>query len=153
MPAHPMTGCQQTPSSACALWLRSVFQWQWAAYAGGGAPSAGHRDELLCLYGPEADWWRAAGSANGRSSNEVQEDWSRQQMWVESYRLQKGTCWVKCRCRPGVTVGPLRTCTHTHVLLPLLQLWGLSTAGFLLLLGGTVEQVTFLLSFKLTHVK
>lgn len=78
MPAHPMTGCQQTPSSACALWLRSVFQWQWAAYAGGGAPSAGHRDALLCLYGPEADWWRAAGSANGRSSNEVQEDWSRQ---------------------------------------------------------------------------
>lgn len=51
---------------------------QWAAHGGGGTSSGGHLDELLCLYGQEADWWRAAGVANGRSSNEVQEDWSRQ---------------------------------------------------------------------------
>lgn len=28
-----------------------------AAYGGGGTSSGGHRDELLCLYGQEADWW------------------------------------------------------------------------------------------------
>lgn len=151
MPAHPMTGCQQTPSSACALWLRSVFQWQWAAYAGGGAPSAGHLASSCVRTARRQTGGEQQALQTAAALMKSKRTGVGRQMWVESYRLQKGTCWVKCRCRPGVTVGPLRTCTHTHVLLP--QLWGLSTAGFLLLLGGTVEQVTFLLSFKLTHVK
>lgn len=147
-----MTDCQQTPSSACALWLRSVFQWQWAAYAGGGAPSAGHRDELLCLYGPEADWWRAAGSANGRSSNEVQEDWSRQTdvggIIQTSERNLLGEVPLPSWSQSVlfVPVPTLTSSCHCHS-------YGCSAPRASSSWGGTVEQVTFLLSFKLTHVK